>query len=496
MNAHSPLFYNRTRERRSLQRSLRSDRSELIILYGRRGVGKSALLRQALMDEGFSFLYYRAVRRTLPLQLASLTEAFRLAFPKVFLPQPFASLSVFLESLVHEAEAREQQGDATPVCVVIDELPYLADVDAGFLTVLQHWWDDNKRRPNIKLFLAGSYLAFMERQVLDERAPLYNRRTGAMKIEPMDYAEAGLFFPDYTPEDRMIAYALLGGMPSYLEQFNPKRSVTENALETILRPNTYLAQEPEWLLLEDLRREVLYGSILRAVAQGERKPSDIARAIGKDSAQDVGQQLATLQDLGLLLREVPVTERLQARSRNSLYYLADNYLDFWYRFVDPARSLLAQEMGQQVWDRAIAPNLHRYVSRPAFERACRDFLWRARRADALPADLHFTEVGTWWGAGDKELDVVALDAAGVVTLIGSCKWTNAPMDVAEYAALLSDIRAVSADLKLPKDILESAGSPYLALFSRSGFTPRLEELAAQQAPQRLLLFSLEALYAL
>ena len=373
---------------------------------------------------------------------------------------------------------------------------YLADVDVGFLTVLQCWWDDNRRRPNIKLFLAGSYLAFMERQVLDERAPLYNRRTGAMKIEPMDYAEAGLFFPDYTPEDRMIAYALLGGMPSYLEQFNPQKSITENALETILRPNTYPAQEPEWLLLEDLRRKVLYGSILRAVAQGERKPSDIARAIGKDSAQDVGQQLATLQDLGLLLREVPVPERRQARSRNSLYYLADNYLDFWYRFVDPARSLLAQEMGQQIWDRSIAPELHRYVSRPAFERACRDSLWRARRADALPADLHFTEVGTWWGEGDKELDVVALDAAGAVTLIGSCKWTNAPMDVAEYAALLSDVGAVVADLKLPKDFSESGERPYLALFSRSGFTPRLEELAAQQNPRRLLLFSLNDLYAL
>ncbi len=170
-----------------------SKQSELFILYGRRGVGKSALLRQVLNSEGIPFLYYRAVRRTLPLQLAALTESFRATFPDVFLPQPFASTSFFLEALVYEAEARQQKGNKTPVCVVIDELPYLADVDAGLLTVLQHFWDDNNRRPNLKLFLAGSYLSFMELQVLDKNAPLYNRRTGAMKLEPMDYAEAALF---------------------------------------------------------------------------------------------------------------------------------------------------------------------------------------------------------------------------------------------------------------------------------------------------------------
>jgi AAA+ ATPase superfamily predicted ATPase len=355
MNQWMSPFHNRDRERRSLHEALRSSRSELIILYGRRGVGKSALLRDVLHAEGIPFLYYRAVRRTLPLQLTALTDAFRSAFPEVFLPQPFASTTVFLEALIHAAEARLQRGDTVPVCAVIDELPYLADVDPGLLTVLQHFWDDNKRRPNLKVFLAGSYLSFMERQVLDESAPLYNRRTGAMKLEPMDYAEAALFFPEYSPEEKMAAYAMLGGMPSYLEQFDPTKGLRENALATILRPNTYLSQEPDWLLLEDLRRDVIHGSILRAVARGERKPSDIARAIGKDSAQDIAQQLVTLQELGLILREVPVTERRQARSRNSLYWMADNYLDFWHRFVDGARSLVAQELGEIVWDRTIAP---------------------------------------------------------------------------------------------------------------------------------------------
>ena len=460
----------------------------MMILYGRRGVGKSALLREVLMDEHLSFLYYRSVRRTLPLQLVSLTEAFRAAFPDVFLPQSFASTTVFLESIAHEAESRRKRGDETPVCIVIDELPYLADVDPGFLTVLQHFWDDNKRLPNMKLFLAGSNLSFMERQVLDERAPLYNRRTGAMKVEPMDYAEAALFFPNYSPTEKMTAYAILGGMPSYLEQFDAGRSVYDNVLATILRSNTHLAQEPDWLLLEDLRRDVIYGSILRSVAQGQRKPSDIARAIGKNSAQDIGPHLATLQDLGLLIREIPVTEKRQARSRNSLYFLADNYLDFWYRFVDPARSLIAQEMGSHVWDRRIGPILNEYISRPTFERACRDYLWRALRTGQLPTDLHFNDVGTWWGAGDREIDVVALNERGVVTAAGSCKWTEELMDVREYAALQKDLTLAGLDTGTDDS------EPFSFLFSRSGFTERVTDIALRQNPQRLFLVTLEALY--
>ena len=478
----TPTFYNRTRERHSLEQALQSRRAELLILYGRRGVGKSALLRQVLDDQQQPYLFYRAVRRTLPLQLEALTQAFRAAFPSVFLPQAFASTSIFLDSLAYEADRREKSGDPAPVCVVIDELPYLADVDPGFLTVLQHWWDDNKRRPNLKLFLAGSWLSFMERQVLDERAPLYNRRTGAMKLEPLDYAEAGLFFPDYSPEDKMLAYAVLGGMPSYLEQFQPQLSIKENLLTTALRPNTYLAQEPDWLLLEDLRRDVLYGSILRAVAHGERKPSDIARAIGKDSAQDISQQMSTLQELGLIVREVHITEKGQPRSRNSLYYVADHYLNFWYRFVDPARSLVTQGLGEQVWERSVLPNLSQYVSKPAFEWASRDYLWRAARVSALPSGLHFTDVGTWWGGGDIEIDVLALGEKREPVAAGSCKWTNEPMGLSELDALRRDLARAS---------LEREGQFYF-LFSRSGFNAPLVEYARSQPT--VVLVDLEAMF--
>jgi hypothetical protein len=217
----------------------------------------------------------------------------REAYPDAFIAQLFASLEVFLAWLAYVAEARVGQ----PVIVIIDELPYLADVDRGFLTVLQHWWDQHKRLANLKLILTGSYVAFMGRQVLDAHAPLYNRRTGSLKLDPFAYHEATMFFPRYSARERVEVYAVLGGMPSYLEQFESDRGMSSMA-------RSFGPSPP--------------GIAGRATS----------RAIGRQAAPDVSAQLQALLDLDLIRREVPITERRRPMSRNSLYFLADNYLAF------------------------------------------------------------------------------------------------------------------------------------------------------------------------
>lgn len=470
-------FYNRQRELQTLSDAYTSGRAELVIVYGRRGVGKSTLLAHFFADK--PHIYYRATRRTLPLQLETLTAMAREAYPDQFIGQPFASIPVFLGFLAHQARSRPDE----PVVAILDEVPYLADVDRGLLTTIQNWWDEHKHLPNLKLFLCGSYVSFMEREVLGANAPLYNRRTGALKLEPFDYAEAALFFPAYFPRERIEAYAVLGGMPSYLEQFDPTRGLYDNLRSTALRRNTFLNQEPEWLLLEDLRTDVLYGSILRAIAHGQRRPSDIARAIGKQSAQDISWHLQSLIELNLIRREVPLTEADRVVSRNSLYFLADNYLAFWYRYVDPNRSLIAQGLESRVLDQ-IERTLHEFVARPPFEEVCRQFLWRAYAAGRIPADLRFNALGTWWDA-NHEIDVIAREG-NVTTLAGSCKWTNAPMDLDDYAALRRAVTERAGDLT-PSDQL------WCALFSRTGFSTALVE-TAQNAENRLLLFRPDSLF--
>jgi AAA+ ATPase superfamily predicted ATPase len=472
-------FLNRHRELRALEEAMRSPRAEMVILYGRRGVGKSALMQHALEQRGQRYIYYRATKRTLTLQIAAMRNCVAQVYPEDYVPTAFTSIEDFLTYLVHLASGRHE-----PLLFVIDELPYLVEADPSLLSVLQHWWDAHKGVGQLKVFLLGSTLAFMERQVLDAGAPLYHRRTRSLRLEPMDYAEAALFFPMYSSQQKMEAYAILGGMPLYLEQFDPVQDIEQNVIGTILRSHTFLSQEPEWLLLEEFRRDLLYSSILRAVAAGHRRPSDIANAIGKGSAQDITVALDKLQQLGLIVREVPVTERSLPRSRRSLYYLADEYLHFWYRFVDPYSSMVARGLGRQVWEQHIAPHLSHFVSRPAFERACRQYVWRMVETGKL--SLPVVAIGAWWGAGGREIDVVAVDEQHRLVLAGSCKWTANPMDVADYVALQKNVQLAQEELR-PNE------RPTFALFSRAGFTPQLRQLAEAEG-ERLLLVSLQQMY--
>lgn len=470
-------FYNRVRELAAIHRACHSDRSELFILYGRRGVGKSRLLAEAVRD--IPHIFYKATREALPLQLQELAVTVRDAYPDAFLPGPFPSFETFLDFLA--AMAQRQPNER--VVAIVDELPYLADVDPGLLTTLQHWRDRSRPISNLKLFLAGSYVSFMESQVLNVNAPLYNRRTDSLRLDPLDYAEAALFFPGYSPRERIEVYAILGGMPSYLEQFDPTRGWEENLRETALQSSTYLHEEPNWLLLQELRRDTVYGSVLRAIATGNRKPSDIARAIGRRSASEIAPWLQTLVGLRLVRREVPITDRNRPGSRNSLYWLDDNYLAFYYRYVDPGRSLIAQGRRDRVLER-IKASFHEYVARPPFEQVCRQFVWGAYAADRLPPDLDFDAVGSWWN-GSQEIDVVAQEGTST-TLVGSCKWRNVPMH-------RGDLNGLQRTLASAWKVLNPVPDPWYALFSREGFEADLVEYASHPG-NHVLLFTPDDLF--
>lgn len=465
------VFHNRGRELRSLNDVLADPRAQLFIVYGRRGVGKSALLTQAVADR--PHVYYRASRRTLPIQLDELTAAVREVYSDHFVPDAFTSTDEFLRFLTTRASQHPEEA----VVVVIDELPYLAQSDPGLLTALQHWWDASKQFANLRIFLTGSYVSFMEREVLSLNAPLYNRRTGAMHLQPLTYLEAAEFFPGYSPRQLVEVYAVLGGLPSHLEQFDPEHSLDDNLLRTSLRPNTYLNQEPEWLLLQDLRSDVVYGSILRVIASGRRKPSDIARAIGRQSAQDIAPRLEMLQGLGLVARQVPVTDQRRPGSRRSLYWLADNYLAFWYRYVDPLGRLVVQGRADLALTR-IKETFHEFVAVPPWEEVCRQFLWHQLAREALPSGIQFTELGPWWD-DHVEIDIVALDGNRAV-LAGSCKWTNAPMTTRE----LYDLRAAVTHAG---ESLNPGPNLWYILFSREGFEPALRAIATDPANRVVLL---------
>ncbi len=477
-------FHNRVHELEDVRRFVRSARPEMVIIYGRRGVGKTMLLAEALQSA--PHLFYQASTRTLPQQLEDMTAALRAYAPEMAMGGPFTSLDAFLDAIALLARRASPQ----PTVVVFDELPYLALSEPALPSVMQRWWDQLRRQdpPNLKLFLCGSLVSWMEEQTLAVTGPLHNRRTGQMKLDPLGYADAALFYPSYAPTERIAAYAIWGGLPSYLAELDPDRDLWSNVKDGVLIHTSRLADEPVWLRFADLRSDPVYESILRAIATGSRRPGKIASAVGKPRADDIMYHLRRLCDLGIVERIVPIHERHMPRTKNASYRLVDHYVAFWYRFVDRSRHLLAMRLYDQAVG-LIQQQIDEYIASDVFEDLCRQHLWRALAERRLPEDLIFEDVGAWWrghnGESD-ELDIVAMDR-GHAVLVGECKWSTQPMDMRDLQGLRSALMKASQDLQ-PID------HPWRALFSKSGFSDDL--LALARVPdERLLLFTPNDLYA-
>jgi AAA+ ATPase superfamily predicted ATPase len=476
-------FHDRRFELEEIDHILSSPRPELVVVYGRRGVGKSTLLSEALA--GQHHLFYQATTRALPQQLEDLTSALQAFAPDVVVAGAFPSFDAWLNAISQLVRTRPHVLHV----IVLDELPYLAETDPSVPTTLQRWWDGIRRAntTNLKVFLLGSLVSWMEEYTLSERGPLHNRRTGQLRLDPLNYADAALFYPGYSPADRVAAYAIWGGMPSYLESMQPEIDLWRNVRESILRPGTRLAEEPVWLRFADLRNDAIYASILRAIALGDHRMSRIALTVGKSRADEIAFHLDRLVDLRVVQRIVPIHQTRHPRSRQALYVLADHYVAFWYRFVDRLRHVLALRRYDDALQR-IQVEFDQYVSARAYEDVCRQFVWQSLAADRLPIDEAFDEVGSWWGGREEfqdEIDVVAA-RDGRAVLVGECKWSVQPVGMRELDGLVFALRKAKADLT-PID------RPWFALFSRSGFTAELGEEAADP-DRRILLFAPEDLY--
>jgi len=461
------MFVNRERELNLLEQCYRSDRAELFVLYGRRRVGKTELLRA--FCQGKRHLFYVADLGTEAASLAEFTRQISsFAFGRADSLSPFASWDAAFEFLASQAITER-------LVVVVDEFTYLIDANSAIPSVLQRLWDTHLQSTRLMLVLCGSYVGLMEQHVLAYRAPLYGRRTAQWQLHPLTFWDAALLLPGYSDEDLVRAYGVLGGIPAYLQQFDPSRSLSANIAEHILAQGHFLHDEPRFLLLQELRDPSRYFSVLQAIAGGRTRLNEIAQSAGISSSS-ISFYLNTLQEMGLIERVVPATESQPHKSRRGLYRLLDHYFRFWFRFVFPNRSLLQRGEVEQVRLR-IEAELEQFTGL-AFEAICREFIWRLYGTGGLPFAPR--AIGSWWGE-NEEVDVVAIGDEAI--LLGECKWTNKPVG----DNLLADLeRKAEAVLKQDR-----GRTVYYAHFSRSGFTPSV--LYRARGDDGLLLFSLDAL---
>ncbi len=443
-------FIGREKELSALQEFYEDARFQLFILYGRRRVGKTTLLTEFCRDK--DSIFFSATESSAKFNLERFSEIVFQHYGETTLA-PFASW----ENALSYIDAR--QGDKRLV-LVLDEFPYLARKNPALLSELQHLIDHRLQRGRIFLVLSGSYMGFMEREVLSAKSPLFGRRTGQLHLKGFDYRTSFLFCPVFSPEEKLMLYGILGGTPHYLKLVQPKLSFAANVKKLFLEQTAYLYEEPLLLLRQELQEPALYNTIIEAVAHGASKANEISTRVGESSAVCL-KYISILCDLGILAKETPFGEK--ESSRRTIYGVADLMFRFWYRYVYPNRTLIETGAGDVVWEKCIRPNLSDYMGL-VFERVSREWLIEENVRGALP--FLFTSIGRWWGSDAKsrsqvEIDLIAKDAKSY--LVAECKWRK---EKTELNVLEELERKAQSFARFKHD-------PHYFLFSKSGFVPAL-----------------------
>lgn len=468
-------FFNRTDELTALDERLSSGRAEYFVLYGRRRVGKSELLLH--FGGRCRQLYFEASSGTRQDQLDDLSaELAEFSGRRIYAEQPLGSWRAAFAAL-SELLAEGQ------TMIVLDEFQFIARQEPEIGSLLNRFVREHAANPDLFLCLSGSDISFFEKDVMGYGATTYGRRTGSLKLQPFPWAQVGSFTDGWSVEDRIRAWAVFGGIPYYLKEIDPAEPLAEAIRRSVLYPDGLLREEPSFLLSQEsrLRDRATYMSCLRAIASGDTRLNEIAQRVGKTRSEEARPFLEVLEEMGLVQRRYPVT---RASKKKVTYAIVDPFLRFWFRFVAPRESRLAsRDQADRYLEASVLPELDKFVSEDAFERVCQD--WLARElGDAA-------EVGWWWGSIRRreggalrsrtyEADAVAVDAAGKVIALGSCKWPGAGNEGhAHDAAELDKLETVRQELDAPNALLY--------FFDRVSFSPRLHELAAERDDVRLVL---------
>ena len=420
---------NRDAEWKTLADLYESNRPELAFLLGRRRVGKSYLLaRFARETKG---IYYQATRRTASEQLAGLSMIVGDHFddPALRNGVVFASWENLFSYLADRVTSLS--ADNTPLVVILDEFPYLVDALPALPSVLQSAWDHLWQDLPFKLILSGSYISAMRR--LDQSdQPLYGRRTRRLLLGPFAPGFIQSFVPDYSPFDLLRTFGVFGNLPGNLTLLDRTKTFEENGTDLLLDPSGRLLEDAQTLLDPFLNDATVHYSILGAIAAGEQTWGRITSRIGR-SGGALLRPMQWLEEMGLIERVVPITEKNRARAKKVLYRMTDPYLIFWHRIVAPLlrSGSLGIASGRTLWRKKVEPQLDNHMG-TVFEMACREFV---RHTDALPFEP--LRVGAWW-EGEEEVDLVVTGLEGEL-LIGECKWgslTTAHIHTLERRALL------------------------------------------------------------
>ena len=462
------MFYCREEELRTMNNRYKKGHFECVVIYGRRRVGKTALINE--FCKGKPTVYFSALNASSQENLEALSKAiYTCQNPDSTSAPTYRSYEDALEAITGMAMEKR-------LVFVIDEYPYLAKAEKSISSRLQHIIDHSWQDSRIYLILCGSSMSFMEYQVLGYESPLYGRRTAQFKIQALTYREITEFHPELKAADQALLYGVTGGIPHYINKLDVESNLDEALLDNLFSTSSYLFEEPENLLKQELREPAIYNSVISAIAAGASRSNEISTKVGLESGV-CAKYLKVLLDLGILKKETPITEK---SGKKTIYVIDDNFFRFWYRFVPRNMSVISAGRMHPVYEQAVKRFYPDYMGL-VFEKMCQEYL--LRYAKDLPILL--SNVGQWWGTDSKtrrevQIDIVGAPVDGNEYLIGSCKYRNEKIGIEELELL----RRYAA-------VFRQNGIFHYYIFSKGGFTPALLEAEMQG---EVTLLTLENLY--
>ncbi|MCD7823390.1 MAG: ATP-binding protein [Oscillospiraceae bacterium] len=479
------MFIGREAELKFLEEKYSEPKGQLVVIYGRRRVGKTETLKEFCKEKPHFF--YSCTQSTDKVQL----NRFSKQLLKENVPaSKYISAFEDWEAAFHSILDLPYEEDKK--LVIIDEFPYMCKGNPAIPSILQNLWDAEFKESNVMIVLCGSAMSFIENELLAEKNPLYGRATGIYKMKEMNFYDAMRFFPNYSPRDKVITYAVLGGIPHYLSQWNPELSIDDNIKKYILTKGSVLYSEVEFLLHQELRETPIYNSIIEAVALGNTRLNEISQKSLIDDTSKASVYLKNLIELGIVEKEFSVDTKLKekANANRGIYRLTDNFFRFWYTFGFANISELEDGDVNGVYEYVVKPALHEFASLP-FEDVCKTFVRELQKDNALP--FRYSKMGRWMGkttvrnssapdgvtVAETEIDILAISRDGKEYLVGECKFKGKPFTYSEY---------LDTFVKLTP-LKENQSFTY-ALFSESGFD---KKLIAEAEKSSLLLYPLETI---
>ena len=471
-------FYDRERDLADLNKMLDRSGAQLLLLSGRRRVGKTTLIIEWARRSGKPYFYWVATQSSAAALFQSLSQAlWHFLHPSEIVPSTFA-----FDSWTDLFRQIGKLANETRLICILDEWSHVAEGDPSSNSHLQNAWDHHLKQTNVCVVLSGSHVSLMN-QMQEYRAPLYGRFTAHLRVDPLPFHAVKHFLPHYDTERRVAVYAILGTIPHYLQFFKDQFSLRENIERNFIDRIGSLRNEAEFLLSELMREPRNYAAIIQAIAGDRHTPDEIERT-GLIPPGNTDKYLARLLELQLIERRVPATIPLQRRTTLSRYYLRDPFLRFYHRFIEPNRDMIELEFKDALWQ-IISDNLRAFVGVTAFEELCREWCSIQARTHRLPFAPQ--TVGSHWSA-DVQVDVVALSWREKAILLGECKWTAEPISRAILTELIEE-KTPRVLASLPEG--GSGWQVHYAAFSRAGFTPPTIELAKQYHAQLITLEQLD-----